>query len=135
MAEALLAAALPSVGVASAGTGALVGRGADPLAVELIAGRGLSLAQHVARNVDPQMIQRADLILAMTREQREYIANVFAFSRGRVYRLLEQDDEDVVDPYRQGKAAFAAALEQIERGVLAWQARIDRLNASGRTPR
>ena len=65
MGQALLAAAAPGIEVTSAGTGALIGQQADPIARELMTARGLDIEGHVARQINQAMCQSADLILTM----------------------------------------------------------------------
>ena len=90
LAAALLAREVPGLEVASAGTRALVGAGADLHAVELMSERSIDISGHVARTVDPQMMRSYDLVLVMTSAQREELLTRYPFallhtpfSRGR----------------------------------------------------
>lgn len=103
--------------VASAGLAALVGRPADPLAVELLAGRGIDISAHRGRQLTPELIAGADLVLVMEAAQQHAIEQLSAASRGRVHRLGRFGGFDVDDPYRQPRGAFERALGQIERGL------------------
>jgi protein-tyrosine phosphatase len=125
IARALFARELPRATVVSAGTGALLGHGADPVAVELMDVRGIDLRGHSAMALNLQVVREAQLVLTMTQAQREYIETAYPFARGRVYRLC--DDVDVVDPYRQDRATFDTSVAQIERGVSRWLDVISRL--------
>ncbi|NYH14680.1 low molecular weight protein-tyrosine-phosphatase [Paraburkholderia bryophila] len=120
MAAALLTKALPQVPVRSAGTRALAGHRAAPLAVELMDVQGIDLRPHVATALTSAQVRGAPLILAMTRAQCGLIERVFPFARGKVYRLGEHDQLDVVDPYRRGRFTFEMAVAQIEQGVQRW---------------
>jgi protein-tyrosine phosphatase len=119
MAEALLASRLSGRGIAvsSAGLAALVGRPAQPDACALLADRGLDLSGHRARQLTPDLLRQADLVLVMTADQRRAVASLDPSARGRVYRLGHFGGFDVPDPYRQDRAAFERALALIERGV------------------
>ena len=129
MAEGLLAAELPDRAVSSAGLGALVGHPADPLARELMEGRGLSIGAHRARQVSLDLCQRADLILVMDSDQRRELQRRYPFTSGKVFRLCEHSQRDVPDPYQQGRASFQAALELIEEGAAQWAQRISKVSS------
>lgn len=128
MAEALIAAALPHLKVASAGVGALVGQPADPLALALMAERGLNIGAHRARQLTSAMCQEADLILVMDEEQRLHINQRYTFTRGKLFRLGEVARVDIPDPYRLGRLAFDQALQLIDAGATTWAERIKKLS-------
>ncbi|MDR5754856.1 MULTISPECIES: low molecular weight protein-tyrosine-phosphatase [unclassified Caballeronia] len=128
MAMALFAHRFAGAHVVSAGTGALVGAGADPIAIELMAERGIDIRSHVANAIDARMVRDADLVLTATSSQRRDIESAFPFARGRVYRLCEQANRDVTDPYRKGRATFETSLKEIEDGVQRWLDIINRTN-------
>ncbi|MEM5314006.1 low molecular weight phosphotyrosine protein phosphatase [Paraburkholderia sp. JHI869] len=117
----MLARSLPAIGFSSAGTHALVGEGADSLIVELARDRGVVLENHVATQLTDARVRHADLILTMTKVQREQIERAWPFTRGKVFRLIETEGLDVVDPYRRHRAAFDLAVAQIEHGVAHWR--------------
>ncbi|MGF6899926.1 protein-tyrosine phosphatase [Paraburkholderia sp. GAS348] len=132
MAEALLARRIESVTVESAGITALIGYGADPVAVSLMSERGLDIRSHRARQLVTWMPATADLVLVMDRLQRQQLEHRFASIYGRVYRLGDMSGAprhsdagfDIPDPYRKGRAAFEESLRLIEAGVEGWAARI-----------
>lgn len=120
MAQGLIAKQLPDVRVMSAGWAALAGRGADPIAVELMAEREIDIGNHIAADLSLFHMRSAELVLSMTQEQRRRIETNYPFAKGKVYRLGEHEGMDVLDPYRKGRAAFEMAVAQIERGVAHW---------------
>ena len=127
MAEALLRDALrgqQEMTVESAGLGALVGYPADEHAVELMSEQGIDITAHRARQLHPDMVAAADLILVMESGHKNSIDTADPTTRGKVYRLGEWQDKDIGDPYRQPKAAFADALQDIEDGVADWVERL-----------
>ncbi|MGO4606554.1 low molecular weight protein-tyrosine-phosphatase [Variovorax sp. 2RAF20] len=128
MGEALIAAALPQLEVASAGVGALVGQPADPIARQLMAERGLDIEAHRARQLTNLMCQQADLILVMDEEQRLLISQRHPLTRGKLFRLGEVARVDIPDPYRLGRPAFEQALQLIDAGASAWAERIRKLS-------
>jgi protein-tyrosine phosphatase len=120
MAEGLLRARFAARGrgtVASAGIAALVGLPADPVAVALLAERGLDLSAHRARQLTPEMIADADLVVVMEAAQQQAVEWLSRAARGRVHRLGRFGGFDVEDPFRRPREAFEAALAQIERGL------------------
>lgn len=124
MAEGLLAAGLPQLRVVSAGTGALVGKPADPTAQALMRARGIDISGHVAQQVSQMLCRQADLILVMDLAQRRHLESAYPFVRGKVFRIADTTAQDVPDPYRQGDAAFERALALIDAGARTW---IDRV--------
>lgn len=74
--ETLLRAALdPSVTIVSAGTSAVVGAGISPPMGALLTADGLDSAAFVARQLTPEMIRGADLVLALTVAHRAWIVD------------------------------------------------------------
>lgn len=120
MAAALLRRNLPLLGVQSAGTNARAGDGANPVAIELMDQRGLDIRSHVATLLTPSHVREAQLILTMTRVQRELIETNYPHARGKVFRLGEYDGIDVVDPYRRSPFIFELAMSEIEQGISRW---------------
>src|SRR5210317_2175205 len=127
MAEALLKRELTGQDgftVESAGLGALVGHPASEHSVELMDEMGLDIGDHRARQIHPDMVREADLVLVMEAGHKRAIDDADATARGKVYRLCEWQDRDIDDPYRRPKEAFADALEDIQVGVASWVEKI-----------
>ena len=127
MAEGLLKSALrgqDELTVESAGLGALVGHPAAEYSLELMDELGEDISGHLARQIHPDMVRDADLVLVMEAGHKRAIDDADATARGKVYRLGEWQDRDIDDPYRKPKAAFADALEEIQEGVASWVEKI-----------
>jgi len=127
MAEAVLKSALrgqDDITVESAGLGALVGHPASAYALELMEEMGEDISAHRARQIHPDMVGAADLVLVMEAGHKRAIDDADPTARGKVHRLGEWQDKDIDDPYRQPKAAFADALVDIEVGVKSWAEKI-----------
>ena len=124
LAEALLARELPEHTIYSAGLGALVGKPADPLSVEVGAAHGLDIRAHRAQQVTRVMCQQAELILVMEPLHKNQLEQQFPVVRGKVFNLGQYSGFDVVDPYQQSRTAFDAAYLAIEQGVADWVPRI-----------
>lgn len=120
MAEGLLRARFAARGrgtVSSAGIAALAGRPAERFAVELLAERGHDISGHRARQLTPELIADADLVLVMEARQQQALERMASAARGRVHRLGRFGGFDVEDPFRLPREAFERALAQIERGL------------------
>jgi protein-tyrosine phosphatase len=94
MAEGILRSLLAERGaqdvdVASAGVSGLEGYPAMPEAVEAMSEKGIDIASHVARRLDPEMVRSADLVLAMSTEHAEAAARMVPGASGRTFTLKE----------------------------------------------
>ena len=114
----------PGVGVLSAGTSALVGHPADPLAVEVAKKFGHDLSKHRAQQAVTPLLKSADLVLVMTREHADWVHERLPPLRGRVHLLGRWRQTEVADPYGEGPDAFAAAWAQIDALVGDWLPRL-----------
>ncbi|MGQ4599909.1 arsenate reductase/protein-tyrosine-phosphatase family protein [Nocardia sp. R6R-6] len=81
--------ALPNLTTESAGTRALVGFPVEPLAAQTIAGLGADPSNFRARRLKAEMIDRADLVLAMTEQIRDQAIEMAFGARPRTFTLLE----------------------------------------------
>ncbi|MET7773604.1 low molecular weight phosphatase family protein [Nocardia sp. NPDC005366] len=91
----------------SAGTRALVGFPAEPLAAQTIAGLGADPAGFRARKLKPEMIDRADLVLAMTEQLRDHAAAMAFGAWPRTFTLLEA--------HRIAKVTGARTIAELHR--------------------
>jgi protein-tyrosine phosphatase len=98
----------------------LFGRRAEPIALQLMAERGLDIHRHIATSLNLQHVRAAQLVLTMTLAQRKAVETTYSFAKGKVYRLNEHDGVDVTDPYLQPRSVYEKSLEQIERGIANW---------------
>lgn len=73
----------------SAGTRALVGFPAEPLAAETIAGLGADPDGFRARKLAPELVDRVDLVLAMTESIRDQTADMAFGASARTFTLPE----------------------------------------------
>ena len=123
MAEAVLRNALrghEEYTVESAGLGALVDEPAGEHAVALMSERGIDISSHRARQLQPELVNKADLILVMESGHKKAIETADVTVRGKVFRLGETSDRDIVDPYRRSRAVFEDVLEDIDEGIADW---------------
>ena len=125
MAEALLKAHAQAAGkdarIDSAGIAAVIGAPADPMAVDLMARRGIDIGAPRGRQVTFDTLRGFDLILVMTQRQRTHLEQLAPVVRGRVFTLGHWGQFEVADPYGQPVEVFERALERNEQGVDAWK--------------
>jgi protein-tyrosine phosphatase len=124
MAEAILRQQLAGseVIVESAGLAALVGKPIDPLAGAVLAEHGLSADRHVARQLKPELIQAADLVLVMEKRHLRAIHAQSAQALGKTFLLGKwQHDVEIPDPYGQPKFAFRAVYGMVCEAADAWR--------------
>ena len=124
MAKVLLRRAFPDWRVDSAGLIAVVGAPAEPHAIEALGELGSELHDHRARQLDVEQILSADLILTMTRSQKDEIEHITPWARGRVFRMGEWDGFDIDDPYRQPLEAFQRTRQLLESTLESWKPRL-----------
>jgi len=110
--------------VESAGLGALVGHPASEYSIELMEELGVDITGHRARQIHPDMVRDADLVLVMESGHKRAIDDADPTARGKVHRVCEWQDKDVADPYRKPRAAYEAALTDILAGVSSWVEKI-----------
>jgi protein-tyrosine phosphatase len=70
------------------------------------------------------MVQAADLVLVMEAGHKRAIDDADPTARGKVHRLGEWQEKDIMDPYRRPLAAYEVVLEDIQAGVASWVKRL-----------
>lgn len=113
-----------SIHVSSAGLNAMQDKPAHPVAQSLMTKKGLDLSSHQGRQITKQIVNESDLILVMTRNQKNELESKFPQAKGKVYRLGHHEGFDVVDPYKRPDAIFDQSLAQIEAGLENWYSMI-----------
>lgn len=127
VAEALLKRALPDKQISSAGLGAVVGEGVEPKARALAERAGLDVSRHIGRQLTPQMLSKADLVLVMSEGQRQAVGRMAPEAMGKTMRLGHwlknpqgRSGKDIADPFRKSEEFFALIHDQLEKAVNAW---------------
>ncbi len=109
--------------IESAGLGAVPASLASSQAREVMREQGLDLNDHRARQLTPKIIRSADIILTMTRYQKEQVLSMEPSARDRVWSLGElaslaaKDttlDQDVADPFGQGEETYRKVRRQLQ---------------------
>lgn len=113
------------VRVSSAGLGALVGHGIEPMAQELLMENGFDGSAHIARQITSQIITSADLVLVMERKHLKTISEKMPEASGKSFLLGKwQSERDIPDPYRQQRPAFEHVYRLMVEGVQSWRRHI-----------
>ena len=108
--------------IESAGTWGVNGQPASPNAQLVMQKRGLSLDGHIARTVSQDIINRADLIIVMTRSHRDALNAEFPGIRRKVHLMSELFglEYDISDPYGKSIEAYEICAtdlsDMIDRG-------------------
>lgn len=122
MAEALLSAKVQAAGlgdkikVLSAGLAAFGESAASLHAREVMARRGLNLGGHRSRQLSPEFLKTADVVLTMTAAHKRAVASM-APAAAKVYTLAEYagEDGDVIDPFGGDAAIYESCAVELER--------------------
>lgn len=115
----------PNVRVESAGIAALIDHPADAMAHLIMQENNYDLSAHRARQATAQMLTEMDLILTLDQSHSDWIRIRFPFLLGRTHKLGRwSNNMDIVDPFRQPRAAFEQSFAQISSGVNEWVKRL-----------
>lgn len=133
MAEALARTAIAKrgwthVAVRSAGVAAATGHGASELAVAVSGERALDLSAHTSRRITPELVEWADLILAMGPSHLHAVTELGGGEKAHLITSFIAGDgagAAVADPYGGDQISYREALDQIERAVLALLDRLE----------
>jgi protein-tyrosine phosphatase len=106
--------------VSSAGIGALVGHGADKMAIEVMSEQKVDLSNHVARQLSEELVKNNELTLVMEDWQQKKIEQLYPFSKGRVHLLGKWEEIEIDDPYKMSKSHFVEAYDKIEKTCRQW---------------
>ncbi len=110
--------------VESAGTWAQPGQPASGYAIQVMAERELDLSAHRSKPIDRPMMEKADLVLVMTRHHAEALRSEFPDLKDKVWLLSQMDGDriyDVNDPYGGSLIEYqycATELEELIEGGL-----------------
>lgn len=115
LASAFVAALLAGWEVESAGLAVYESTGASAHAIAVGAEHGLDLKRHISRQLTPEMLLDADLVLAMTSGHAKSIRDSFPRYAGKVYTLKEflGQPGDVADPYGGGPDIYRTAAREL----------------------
>lgn len=99
----------------SAGVSARVGAPLTDEAAEVLRSLSVPVKSHAARNLTPDLAEKAEVIFCMTRAHRQAVIEMLPSVAGKTYCLGTQ--EDVEDPIGKDMPAYVACARQIQRLV------------------
>ncbi|HYV98129.1 MAG TPA: hypothetical protein VE967_11785 [Gemmatimonadaceae bacterium] len=116
--EALLRMSLPNVEVSSAGWVG-PGRGVPEHSTAIAGARGIDLSAHRSRLINGDMLDSADVVIVMDRQQSRMLQGIFRFPRERIIIAGDldpvPDDRAIHDPWGQSRAVFEASFARLDR--------------------
>jgi len=124
LAEAVLRASLPTqlgITTGSAGTRALEGESADVLTAQVAAAHGISLEGHKARQLTPELLANADMVITATRQLRSAAVQTYppsvkyAFTLGQVARILQASESAFDGGGLTGSALVASLARSVNQ--------------------
>ena len=106
-----------SIGVSSAGISAWPDRPASQEAVAVMAGRGLSLARHRARQLQPEYVEAADLILTMTESHKNMLLRQIKDPLKKIHLFGEYAgfEGNVADPVGGPVIEYELCADELDR--------------------
>ncbi|MEG6585176.1 low molecular weight protein arginine phosphatase [Dendrosporobacter sp. 1207_IL3150] len=90
--------------------------------------KSIDVTKHYSRQLQPEYVEAADLVLTMTENHKRAILNYLPAARNKVYTLAEfaGGSSQVADPYGGSNAVYQACAEQIEQLIdKAWGKIVD----------
>jgi protein-tyrosine-phosphatase len=120
---------LSNLEVSSAGTSAAEGQPASDGALLVGLERQLDLTEHRARQVSPELVQAADLILVMGPHHLERIEALGGAGKAHLltsYASRGADDRSVSDPFGGDLGTYRVTVEELETEI---RRAVDRLAA------
>lgn len=102
--------------VTSAGTWTVEDHPPSPLAVEVMAERGVDISSHRSHRLTQKNMEDAHLVVVMTQGQKEVLSLEFPEARSKIYLLSELAGEnyDIEDPYgTESKELYRQCADQI----------------------
>ena len=113
--------AAKKVKIISAGTSVIPGSKAAEFAIEVMEERGLDLKEHTAKQLVPELINEADLVLTMTREHKHHVLTIALHSGEKVFTLKEYahsfNNTDIYDPIGQPIEAYKECADELEYNI------------------
>ena len=76
---------------------------------------------HIARHINKNLVQGADIVFVMESWQKKELSDVFAGTRGKIFCLGQPSDQEIVDPYRKAQDAFETVFELVKENWKLWQ--------------
>ncbi|MFY9114439.1 MAG: low molecular weight protein arginine phosphatase [Dethiobacteria bacterium] len=109
--------------VSSAGLNACTGFGAADNVIFLLGEEGIDISSHRTRQLTPEMIAEADLILTMTGDHKAGVLSMALEKEEHKIKTLKEfagitDSNDIEDPYGGDLSIYKNSLQEIRASVL-----------------
>lgn len=119
----------PEVDVNSAGMGAWEGQTVSDQALTVMKMRGIDLSTHHSRQVNPLLLQEADWVIPMTKEQEIRLNTLCPECMGKIRRLGDWGvaGEDILDPFGGSLNIYLKCAEEIESLIYELKNELDKL--------
>lgn len=107
--------------IVTAGLAAASGWPASPGAVYAMQLRGLDISEHRSQAVNRDLVEKADIILAMTRAQREHLLDKYPEHMLKINTLAGMAGEnglDILDPFGMDAVKYVESANEIKRLLL-----------------
>jgi protein-tyrosine phosphatase len=114
--------------VGSAGSAAVDGVPASPLAVEVANANAIDLTKHQARFLSRTLVGEADLIIALAASHRDTVGVIEPSALAYVYLLTDFCDDvegDVTDPIGMGREVYEQSFALIAKCIERMQEKLD----------
>ncbi len=102
-----------TITVDSAGVAAVDGHCASPQAIEVLGDRGIDLCGHRSKQLTPELIERAQIILTMTPAHAHAVIAMVPESADKVFPLDAIDP--IADPIGQSVEVYRDVANELER--------------------
>ena len=119
--------------LASAGFHPRAGRPADPVMVDVAARHGIDLSQSASSVLSAELVDGADIILAMEPDHVRRAWDLFPASRSKTFLLGHADsgpgtraDAHIADPYGQPPEVYERCFSRIETCILSLARKVER---------
>jgi RpiB/LacA/LacB family sugar-phosphate isomerase len=124
--------------VLSAGLGALDGQTATDVAVAVMSEIGLDISHFVSQSLDSNLIEEADYIFTMTRQQQEAIATFYPAAAEKIFVVREFEEgeiigRDIPDPIGQPVEVYRRTRDQIRKAMPSILAFVEQTEAARRS--
>jgi len=110
------------IAITSASTGTYDGAPASRKTIEVMRRRGIDLRGFRAKQVKPELIDWADLVLAMDRHNKKAVINMLPDAAAKTFTLKEyagnDDNPDVEDPVGQPIEQYEKCANEIEEALI-----------------
>ena len=116
--------------VLSAGISAIAGMSPTPEAIKVMSEQSIDISQHIATQVDEDIVKKADLILVMSNRHKDYINTRFTFAQDKIYLLKEfaqigefkstrntNKDYEIIDPLGRPTEFYRIVAKELKENL------------------